>query len=305
MIAILGAGGAIASELLKVLGPRYLVRLVSRRPRPQAGAAETVAADLTDKDQAIAAVAGCSLVYFVAGLKYDSKLWTATWPILMANVIEASKRAGAKLIFFDNVYMYGRVNGAMTEETPFNPCSKKGEVRARIATALENEWKAGTLTAMIARCADFYGPDAPNGIANVLVFDPLYKGKKAMCLVSDSMPHSYTYTPDCARAMVQLAESGFAWNQTWHLPTAPDPPAGKAFVASAAAALGVPSKFRVLSRTMVRVGGWFNPIVGEVYEMLYQNGSLYLFDSSKFAARFGFSGTPYADGIAATAAALK
>ena len=31
----------------------------------------------------------------------------------------------AKLIFFDNVYMYGKVNGIMTEETAFNPCSKK------------------------------------------------------------------------------------------------------------------------------------------------------------------------------------
>jgi len=43
----------------------------------------------------------------------------------MANTIEACKRAGAKLIFFDNVYMYGRVNGSMTEETPFNHAAKR------------------------------------------------------------------------------------------------------------------------------------------------------------------------------------
>ncbi len=69
----------------------------------------------------------------------------------MSNAIEACKRAEAKLLFFDNVYMYGRVSGLMTEETPFNPCSKKGEIRAKIATTLINEWKAGALTAMIAR----------------------------------------------------------------------------------------------------------------------------------------------------------
>ena len=70
----------------------------------------------------------------------------------------------AKLVFFDNLYMYGQVNGAMTEETPFNSCSKKREVRAEIATALKDEWKAGALTAMIARAADFYGPETPNGL---------------------------------------------------------------------------------------------------------------------------------------------
>lgn len=82
----------------------------------------------------------------------------------MANTIEACKRSRAKLVFFDNVYMYGQVNGAMTEETPFNSCSKKREVRAEIATAIKDEWKAGALTAMIARAADFYGPETPNGL---------------------------------------------------------------------------------------------------------------------------------------------
>ena len=75
----------------------------------------------------------------------------------MNNTIEACKRASTKLVFFDNVYMYGKVRGPMTEETPFNPCSKKGEIRAKIATTLINEWKSGTLTGLIARAADFYG----------------------------------------------------------------------------------------------------------------------------------------------------
>ena len=96
----------------------------------------------------------------------------------MRNTIEACKRAGAKLIFFDNVYMYGKVSGPMTEETPFNPCSKKGEVRAKIATALINEWKAGAFIGMIARSADFYGPDTLNGVPNLLVFQPFSRTGK-------------------------------------------------------------------------------------------------------------------------------
>jgi nucleoside-diphosphate-sugar epimerase len=220
----------------------------------------------------------------------------------MANTIEACKRAGVGLIFFDNVYMYGRVAGAMTEDTPFNPCSRKGEIRARIATTLINEWKVGGLTAMIARAADFYGPNAKSGIPNVLVFEPMSKKQVAMCLADDSLPHSYTYTPDAAKALLTLAASEPAWNQTWHLPTAPHALTGKQFITNAADAMGVPPKYRVLSRPMVRIFGWFKPMVGEVYEMLYQNDSPYLFDSSKYAKAFGFSGTPYADGIRVTAA---
>ena len=303
MITILGAGGAIGKELAKLLAAsKQPFRLVGRHPASMQGAAEIVSADLSDKEQTMRAVAGSSVVYLLAGLKYDHKLWTEMWPRIMANTIEACKRAGAKLIFFDNVYMYGKVSGAMTEETAFNPCSKKGEVRAKIATALIDEWKAGSLTAMIARAADFYGPHAGTGIPNTLVFEPFHKNQKAMCLACDSLPHSYTFTVDAAQALVTLAESESSWNQTWHLPTTPNPPTGKEFIVCAAREMEVPPKYRVLNRPMVHIFGWFNPLVGEVHEMLYQNDSPYLFDSTKFTRTFGFAGTPYAEGIRATAA---
>jgi hypothetical protein len=90
----------------------------------------------------------------------------------MRNTIEASKRANAKLIFFDSVYMYGKVDGVMTEETPFNPCSKKG---------------------------DFYGPDARTSVPNILVFDKFAKGAKASWLVNDSVRHSFTFHARCRK----------------------------------------------------------------------------------------------------------
>src|SRR5580765_7433373 len=134
MITILGAGGAIGNQLIKrLLARNQPLRLVGRNPKATPGATETLAADLTDKDQTIRAVAGSSVVHLLVGLKYDHKLWQDVWPRVMSNTIEACKRAQAQLLFFDNVYMYGKVRGLMTEETPFNPCSKKGEVRARIA----------------------------------------------------------------------------------------------------------------------------------------------------------------------------
>jgi len=303
MVTILGAGGAISNELVKLLAARKQpFRLVGRHPAANPAAAEIVMADLADKDQCARAVAGSSMVYLLAGLKYDRKVWAEMWPRIMANTLEACKRTSARLIFFDNVYMYGRVTGAMTEDTPFNPCSRKGQIRARIAATLMDEWKSGGLTAMIARSADFYGPIAKNGMANALVFEPMSKKQKPMCLVSDSFPHSYTYTPDAAASLIMLGETESAWNQTWHLPTAPNPPTMKELIQQAAEAMGVAPKYRILSPLMIQVFGWFNPVVGELHEMLYQNSAAYIFDSSKYARAFGFGGTPYAEGIRATAA---
>jgi nucleoside-diphosphate-sugar epimerase len=296
LTTILGAGGPIGNELANVLGEKKAFRLVGRNPKPIAGG-EVVVADLSDREQTIRAVAGSSVVHLVVGLKYDLKVWQDLWPKIMANTIEACKRAQAKLIFFDNVYMYGKVEGPMREETPYAPCSKKGEIRATIATILMNEVKAGGVTAMIARSADFYGPATKNGVPNVLVFEALAKRSTPSWLVNADVPHSLTFTPDAARGVAMLAERDGAWNQVWHLPTAPDPPTGREFSAMASREFGVKPKCRVLNRPMLRMAGWFNPMVRESYEMLYQSDSAYLFDSTKFAREFGFAGTPYADGV--------
>jgi nucleoside-diphosphate-sugar epimerase len=306
MQTILGAGGAIGTELLNELVRRQQpVRLVGRNPKQVQGVTETVSADLSDLAQTIKAVAGSTIVYLLVGLKYDVKIWRELWPRIMSNAIEACKRANAKLIFFDNVYMYGKVVGPMTEETPFNPCSRKGEIRAQIATTLLSEVKVGNLTAMIARSADFYGPNARTSVANLLVFERLAKGAKPSCLVSDSAPHSYTYTPDAGKSLAVLADTESAWNQTWHVPTAPKPPSGREFIELVAKEFAVEPKYRILSRPLIRFGGLFNLDVRDSYEMLYQSDSPYLFDSSKFTKAFGQKPTPYAEGIRCTASAYK
>jgi nucleoside-diphosphate-sugar epimerase len=193
------------------------------------------------------------------------------------------------------------VDGPMTEQTPCAPCSKKGAIRAEIAAALMEQVREGNLVAMIVRSADFYGPRTPNGLPNVLVFEPLAKGATASWLVNAMVPHSLTFTPDAARGVVMLAERETAWNQVWHLPTTPAPPTGKEFIEMAAADFGVLPKYRVLSKPLLRVAGLFDPRIRESYEMLYQSDRPYTFDSSKFLAEFGFAGTPYSDGIRITA----
>jgi nucleoside-diphosphate-sugar epimerase len=134
MQTILGAGGVIGDELAKNLTAyTKKIRIVSRNPKAVNSTDEIFKADLSVKEQVLEAVKGSDVTYLVVGLKYDIKVWSTLWPKIMLNVIEACKQTDTKLVFFDNVYMYGKVDGIMTEETPVNPCSKKGEVRAQIA----------------------------------------------------------------------------------------------------------------------------------------------------------------------------
>lgn len=298
MITILGAGGAIGAELVKEYAARgQRVRLVGRHPKPAGDHTETLTADLSDAAQTTQAVEKTEIAFLLAGLKYDLAIWRELWPRIMTNTIEACKRTGARLVFFDNVYMYGKVDGPMTEETPFRPCSKKGEIRARIAGQLLNEIAAGRLTAMIARAADFYGPGVRTSGPNILIFDKLAKGQTPLLIGNENVRHSFTFTPDTGRALVTLAESAGAWNQTWHLPTAPDPPTGREFIELAAAEYGRPATFRKLGKTLMRLAGLFDSNVREMAEMLYQNDYEYLFDSTKFTRAFGNRATPYAEGV--------
>ena len=299
---ILGAGGAIANELLPILmEAKQPTRIVARHPKQIIGV-ESVSADLSDADQTLEAVKGSSVVYLLVGLEYDYKVWAEKWPLVMTNTINACKATGAKLIFFDNVYMYGKVNGKMTEETAFNPCSKKGVLRAAIVQELLNEIKSGTLTGLVARSADFYGTAATKtSVPNMLVFDNFSKGKKAQWLADAELPHSFTYIPDAGKALYLLAKDESAFNQTWHLPTCSTPLTGAQFIALAAEAMHQPNKFTVLSKFMIRLAGLFIKPIMESYEMIYQSDSSYVFDSSKFEKHFGYTPTSYENGIKETA----
>lgn len=294
---ILGAGGIIANALAHELSAfTDHIRLVSRHPKGVNAQDELVAADLTDARQTDQAVADSAVVYLVAGLPYNAKIWQEKWPVVMQNVINACEKHGAKLVFFDNVYMYGRVEGWMTEETPFNPISKKGEVRAQITRMLLEAMQAGRVTALIARSADFYGPNVTNSFADSLVFGKLKEGKKANWLVDDQLKHSLTFTHDAARGTAALGNRLSAFGETWHLPTDPNALTGQGFIEEVARAYGVSPNASNLSKLMLRLIGVFVPIISELREMLYQYDSPYLFDSSKFETHF-FAATPYAEGI--------
>lgn len=303
---ILGAGGVTANNLTTELLKRgESVRHVSRSAKPQQGVTDIIAADLLNAQAVSDAVKGSDIVYLTAGLKYETAVWQRDWPILMQNTIEACKRHNAKLVFFDNVYSYGKVEGKMMETTPYNPSSKKGEVRAKIAQKLMDETKSGNLNAIIARAADFYGPATPLSMLTPMVFENLAKGKTAQYLISTDLRHSFTYTPDMGKALADLAANTASWNQIWHLPTANPALTGREIIERAAAEFGVKPKTMVVGKMMNRILGIFIPVLREMQEMLYQYEVDYHFDSTKFEQSFGWKPTSYTEGIKQTAAFYK
>ena len=299
---ILGANGTIAAELIPVLQANaQQIRLVSRNPKKVAGT-EIFQADVSNRDQVFQAVKGSDFVYLLVGLEYNRKVWKTEWPVIMRNTIEACKAAGARLIFFDNVYMYGIVRGSMTESNPHKPCSVKGKIRADLDDMLLKEMHSGELKAMIATSADFYGPrTAKTSVAGIMIFDKMKNGKSAQWFVNANQPHSFTYTPDAAVALYMLAVSENAYGQTWHLPTAKPALTGNEFISIAAKYMHAKNKVQVLPKWLVRFIGLFVPVMKELGEMLYQNEFPYVFDSSKFENAFQFKPTPYEEGIKVTA----
>ena len=300
MHTILGANGAIGRVLSRTLVSHTTdIRQVSRNPRKINPGDETVAADVLDGRATADAVAGSEVVYLVAGLQYNAAVWQDQWPRVMRNVIDACKQHGARLLFFDNVYAYGRVDGVMTEETPFNPISRKGEVRAKIATMLLDEMRSGNLRAMIARSADFYGPGVAQSFPHATVFQRLKAGKTPQWIGSAKAVHTFTFTPDAGSALAVLGREPQAYGHTWHLPTSKEPLTGEGFVRLACEMAGRPFGLQVAPRWMLKLMGIFMPVLLENEEMMYQFEYDYRFDSSKIESAFGIQATPYGQGIGA------
>ena len=302
MQTILGANGTIGKELSKHL-PRYTsqIRQVSRNPKRINPSDELMKADLLNYSETEKAVAGSDVVYLLAGLKYDAKTWQQQWPVVMKNTIDACKKHGSKLVFFDNVYAYGQVAGVMTEETPFNPNSKKGEVRAKIATQLLDEIKAGNLKGMIVRGADFYGPGASLSLIHSTVTERLKAGKGAQWIGDKKKIHTFTYTPDAGKTVALLGNAEEAYNQTWHALTCAEKITGEKFIQIAYEIMNMPDKgVQAMSKTGVRVLGLFIPVLREFVEMMYQFENDYVFDSSKAQKFLNENPTAYQEGIRVT-----
>lgn len=292
---ILGGGGAIGTPLAKYLKEIYgnSVRIVARNPKQVNGDDELLTADLLRAEDVFRAVEGSAVVYLCVGLKYSYKVWKRDWPVIMENVIGACKQHGTKLVFVDNVYMYAPASlKHMTEGVAMEPVSRLGKVRTGIVKKLLSAIERGEITGLVARSADFYGPNIRNGILNELVFNNLKKGKAAMWQCRLDRFHSFTYTPDAAKAIALLGNREDGFGRVWHLPTTSDKLTGQDWVGRCAMHLETKPKVMVLKKWMLRLMGVFVPLMAEIANMSYQYEVDYFFDSADIEKTYGIKPTP-------------
>lgn len=275
------------------------VRVVNRSGKASRlpASVEVIASDAYDLHRNIELTRGASAVYQCAQPAYSE--WVEKFPPLQQAILEAAASNGARLVVGDNLYMYGRFSGALREDSPLAPNSKKGQVRAAMAQAVLEAHATGRLRAAIGRASDFFGPD-DGGLTGYAIL-PAVQGKPVNLLGRTDLPHTFTYVADFGRLLAELGMRDEALGQVWFAPS--NAPVTQAeFVALLETELGRPVKTRVAGPLMLRLLGLFNRDIAASIEMLYLWTNPYVVDTRKAEAAFGWQATPLPEALRQTLA---
>ena len=266
------------------------VRLVNRSGNAAAPqGVEVVAADATDLAASRKVCEGANVVYHCATGPYGR--WAQFLPPLMNGIIEGASAAGGKLVYGDNLYAYGLVDGPITEDLPYRPIGPNTRARADVATALMSAHAAGKIRAAIGRASDFYGPYARQSTAGDGIFARALAGKGAQVLGDVGTPHTYTFIDDFAAGLVTLAKHDEALGEVWHIPSA-ETVTTRRFVQMVFAKLQRPATLQPAPKLAITLLALFVPAMAAVRETSYQREHPWVVDHSKFSRAFG--GTPTA-----------
>ncbi|HYF63348.1 MAG TPA: NAD-dependent epimerase/dehydratase family protein [Herpetosiphonaceae bacterium] len=259
------------------------------------------AADATDPRQVAAACAGAEAAYLCAMPPYTA--WPEQFPPLIKGVIGGLAGGDTKLIYGDNLYMYGPkvAGGRLHEGLPDAATGPKGRTRAAMARLLLDAHAAGRIRVALGRAPDFYGPRVVNSTFGGMFVNAALAGKAPNLIGRLDQPHTYAFIRDFARGLVTLGRHERALGRAWHIPSAPTLTTGQ-LVGLFAAELGAPIKPRMAGKAMLTALGWFNPLIREIKEMYDSFANPYVVDHGQFAAEFGAAPTPHQAAVAETLA---
>ncbi|RDI55315.1 NAD-dependent epimerase/dehydratase family protein [Nocardia mexicana] len=292
---IIGAG-PVGSALARLLADRgEEVRVITRSGKgPAHNGIRLLAADTTDAAALAEHARGAVALYSCAGPAYHR--WATEWPPLGAAMVRAAEITGAVLVSTGNLYGYGPVDGAMTEDLPLRPTSVKGRVRADLWSAALAAHEAGRIRTTEVRGSDYLGAGTTSPFS-VLVLPKVLAGRVASVPADIDAPHSWTQVSDVANLLAVVAADEKAWGRPWHVPTAA--PLSIRTLAERTAELAGASRARV--RTMpgllLRLAGLFDPMAREMIEIQYQLRKPFVLDSSAATAAFGIEPSPVEAGL--------
>jgi nucleoside-diphosphate-sugar epimerase len=258
---------------------------------------ERISGDAGDPALLRTVFAGAQAVFHcIHGSAYSAAAWQAELPGAEQAVLEAAGRAGAVVVFPESLYSYSRPDTIMTEAGPRDATGGKRGVRTRLLRARE---ASATPTVSVV-AGDFYGPRVRMAHAGERMVTPLLAGRNVSVVGSASQPHSFTYVPDLATAMIAAARSPSSWNAVWHAPTGPAV-TQRELAAAFASAAGMPApRVRVLPAWLLRAAALVSGDARELAETLYQFERPFVMDSSASQAALGISPTPLDAAAAAT-----
>jgi len=240
---------------------------------------------------------GADVVYNAVNPPFTQ--WRDVFPAAVDGVLAGAEAAGARLVFVDDTWMYGRVSGPMTEDLPYRPVSDKGVLRAWLAERVLAAHSSGRVATVIGRAPELYGPAVESLLASNL-FAAALSGRRAFWIGALDQPLGPMFINDFAYGLADLGERESALGQVWHLPT-PEPTTARRFIESVFAQATRRPRLSQIGDRLVRALGLFWPIAREGAEMLYQFRQPHSVDASKYRLAFGQGQvTSYDDGIKQT-----
>ncbi|GAU69648.1 hypothetical protein SSP35_13_01190 [Streptomyces sp. NBRC 110611] len=292
-----GPAGAATARLLADQG--HSVRVVTKTGRGPEPGIEHITLDAADGEQLIAATRGAAAIFSCAAPPYHR--WAGEWPPLASSLCAAAEATGAVLAMLGNLYGYGPVDGAMTEDLPLAASGPKGRVRAAVWEQARSLHEQGRIKAVEVRASDFFGPGVTDGGHLAARAVPrLLRGKPVATLGDPDAPHSWSYLPDVARALVEVAGEERAWGRAWHVPTEPALSVREMVGRLAAQAGTGPVAVRGLPPAVLGIASVFSPLIRELREIRYQFDRPFVMDASAYEAEFAVRATSVDEQIKAT-----
>ncbi|MEW5974804.1 MAG: NAD-dependent epimerase/dehydratase family protein [Acidobacteriota bacterium] len=303
---VVGATGGIGrASVLALLKREEKVRiLVRNRRKAEQYFAGWPPLEIVEGDAAVAkdvstAARGVKTLFYCVNVPYPR--WRAEVRPLLATSVEAAARAGAKLVFPGNVYVYGHAQSVpVGEDHPFAAHTQKGQIRIQMEQHLVEAARTKGLRYTIVRMPDFYGPYVVNGFSEVLVGNAL-SGKTVRWLGDLDVPIEFIFVDDGGEAMVMVGLSDGSDGASFNVPGAGQTTA-RLFLSEMIRQAASSSRLTTLnSNRALAVAGWFNVMAAELKEMMYLKQEPFLLDGSLFRTTFGsLPCTPYPEGIRQT-----
>jgi nucleoside-diphosphate-sugar epimerase len=291
-----GAVGTAAARLLADRGDQ--VRLVSRRGTgPEHPSVERVAADATDSAVLARLAHGAVALYNCAAPPYHR--WAHEWPPLAAALLDAAETSGAVLVSAGNLYLYGPVDGPLTEDLPARPAGPKARVRARMWQDALARHEAGRIRTADVRASDHIGAGSQSMIT-LAVLPRVLAGKRASVPADLDAPHTWTAVTDVARTLIAVADDEKAWGRAWHVPSVPPLSVREVVTRACALADAPPPRLSTMPALVLWLGGLGNPLVRELRETQYQFRKPFVMDSTAATAALGISPAPIEESLAET-----